>query len=165
MICPQCGYDMGTRSKCLRCGYEEKTLVVVDEKDKSDSDEPKQEKEEKPDVKIIDPCNVYLTHPYGVDDDSYSFGSPFASIFDDLFGDPIGDLLGGLFGINFGGGRVRQQRSRSEEPQKRRRKQGPIVEIDNADVEILDENNKPVKKKTEHARQRSEEHTSELQSR
>lgn len=143
MICPQCGYDMGTRSRCLRCGYEEKTLAVIDDKE-SDSDEPEQEKEEKPEVKVIDPCNVYLTHPYGVEDDYFTFGSPFSSIFDDLFGDPISDLLGGLFGINLGGGRARpRQRGVQDEPQKRRRKQGPIVEIDNADVEIINDNDDP----------------------
>ncbi|MDE7107921.1 MAG: hypothetical protein K2O39_06310, partial [Clostridiales bacterium] len=72
MICPQCGYDMGNKNKCLRCGYEVKNLSVVVEKD-----EPKKEQEEN-NVIDIDPCNVFLTHPYGYEDDfGTGFGSPF----------------------------------------------------------------------------------------
>ena len=94
MECPRCGYDMQNKSKCLRCGYEVKTLATVDvadeKKSKGTSDE------EKIETKIIDPCNVYLTHPYGVDEEfDVSFGGGgFGSIFDMLFGDPISDLLG-----------------------------------------------------------------------
>ena len=133
MICPQCGYDMGNKSKCLRCGYEVKTLAVVDE-----SEQNEQRQEEHNDTKVIDPCNVYLTHPYGYDDDEGTgfgpFGSPFASLFDDLFGDPISDLLGGLFGFDVS---PRRSRIREEEPPKKKRKQGPIVEVN--EVEIIED--------------------------
>ena len=164
MICPQCGYDMGTKSKCLRCGYTEKTLAVVDE---SKHDEHKGSDEQKkndgtPEVKVIDPCNVYLTHPYGYDDygsDYGAFGSPFSSLFDDLFGDPIGDLLGGLFGFDMGGSHRAQARSSREEPQKRKRKQGPIVEMDKNDFEILDENGDPVEQKPKHNAHASEQNS------
>lgn len=139
MICPKCGYDIGNKSKCVRCGYEIKTLTVVDEK--KNEDEPKKEGTE---TKVIDPCNVYLTHPYGYEDDyDTGFGpggDPFASLFDDLFGDPISDLLGGLFGINinpFGGASHRTYVRESEEPQKKKKKQGPIVEVN--DVEIIED--------------------------
>lgn len=149
MICPQCGYDMGTKSKCLRCGYEEKTLAVVDEREKKEGSRMDEEKIE---TKVIDPCNVYLTHQYGYDDydsDYVTFGSPFSSLFDDLFGDPISDLLGGLFGFDIGGSRRTQARGRQQEEQpKKKRKQGPIVEMDKNDFEILDENDEPVEQRS-----------------
>lgn len=133
MICPQCGYDMGNKNKCIRCGYEVKTLAVVDER--ADGDEPKTE-QEKTETKIIDPCNVYLTHPYGFEDDD-GFGDPFASLFGGLFGDPIGDLLGGLFGFDVS---PRRSAFYEEEPPKKKRKQGPIVEV--SDVEVISENDR-----------------------
>lgn len=128
MICPQCGYDMGNKNKCIRCGYEVKTLAVVDEREESGGPDNEREKTE---TKVIDPCNVYLTHPYGFDDDD-GFGDPFASLFGGLFGDPIGDLLGGLFGFD-----VSPRRSvvYEEEPPKKKRKQGPVVEV--RDVEVI----------------------------
>ena len=132
MICPQCGYDMGNKNKCIRCGYEVKTLAVVDERA---DDEPKTE-QEKTETKIIDPCNVYLTHPYGFEDDD-GFGDPFASLFGGLFGDPIGDLLGGLFGFDVS---PRRSAFYEEEPPKKKRKQGPIVEV--SDVEVISENDR-----------------------
>lgn len=132
MICPQCGYDMGNRNKCYRCGYEAKTLAVVKESDKNDDDA--RDSEDVPETKVIDPCNVFLTHPNGYEDEEEDFaifGSPFSSLFGDIFGDPIGDLLGGLFGIDLGPRRTVVR----EEPPKRKKKQGPIVEVD--DVEII----------------------------
>lgn len=140
MRCPQCGYDMGNKNKCIRCGYEVHDVAVV-KNDRDDNEEPKKEKQDEPDVKVIDPCNVYLTHPYGYDDDfGTGFGpggDPFASLFGDLFGDPIGDLLGGLFGFD-----VSPRRPRPEEPPKKKKKTGPVVEV--TDVEFLDANNHPI---------------------
>lgn len=150
MICPQCGYDMGNKNKCLRCGYTVKAPIPADER-KQDGEGKREEKDE---VKVIDPANVYVTHPYGYDgyEDDFgagfgAFGSPFSSLFDDLFGDPISDLLGGLFGINMGRPQQRNQR-RSEEPPKKRRKQGPVIELNKDQVEIVDENGDPVDEKT-----------------
>lgn len=159
MICPQCGYDMGNKNKCIRCGYTVKNLAVVDSHSQSDgsdgANEHKKQNDE-PETKVIDPCNVYLTHPYGYEDDGMDFGpfggSPFSSLFDDLFGDPISDLLGGLFGFDVTGGRSSAARN---EPQKKPKKQGPIVEVKN--VEILDENNNPIKED----KKQSEHHTTQ----
>ena len=133
MICPQCGYDMGNKSKCLRCGYEVKTLSVVNQKDEHGQDAQGDNNE----TIDIDPCNVFLTHPYGYDDDfGTGFGSPFddpfVSIIDSLFGDPIGDLLGGLFGFDMSPPRHRME----EPPTPRKKKQGPIVVVD--DIEIIE---------------------------
>lgn len=134
MICPQCGYDIGNKNKCVRCGFEVKTIAVVDN--------PKSEKagnDNTVETKVIDPCNVFLTHPYGYDDDFGTgfgpFGDPFASLFDDIFGDPISDLLGGLFGINIGG-TVRRTVVHEPEPPKKKKKQGPVIEV--RDVEIIE---------------------------
>ena len=136
MICPQCGYDMGHKNKCLRCGYEVKTLTVVSEDERED----KSKDEDKDDTIVIDPMNVFLTHPYGYDDDfGTGYGAPmddpFVSIIDSLFGgDPFADLLGGLFG--FGPSRHRQF---VEEPRPtKKKKQGPIIVVD--DIEIIDPN-------------------------
>lgn len=149
MICPQCGYEMGNKNKCLRCGYEIKTLTVVDRDERSERTEKKEEKIE---TKIIDPCNVFLTHPYGYDDD---FGTgygpsddPFVSIIDELFGDPIGGLFGGLFGFDFGPRRRVVVEPPPEPPKKK--KQGPIIVVD--DVEIIpaeSENNEPAPSETD----------------
>lgn len=136
MICPNCGYDMGNKSKCIRCGYEVKTLAVVDTD--AENNESKSGKEDKIETKVIDPCNVFLTHPNGyegIEDDfgmEFSFGDPFASLFGDFFGDPIGDLLGGLFGIDINP--RRRARRAEEEPPKKKRKQGPIVEVSKVEV-------------------------------
>ena len=140
MVCPQCGYDMGRAHRCLRCGFEVKTLAVVDE----DAEEQKSEnKEEEPSTVVIDPRNTYISSP----DEDDGFGmfdpfDPFGSLFGGMF-DPIGDILGGLFGF----GRVSSGRRREEvepEPeQKKRRKKGPIVEVNN--VEILDADGNPIK--------------------
>lgn len=147
MICPICGYEMNKSSKCIRCGYIVKTLAVTDES-------KKKQDEQKPETKVIDPCNVYLTHPYGYDDGFGSgfgvFGGPFSSIFDELFGDPISDLLGGLFGIDVGmrGGYSRSGSHVTEQehsPQQKRRKQGPIIEV--RDVEVLDNDGNPLNDK------------------
>lgn len=151
MICPECGYDMGNRNKCYRCGFEAKTLVVVDD---HEEEEPKKSKEEEVETKVIDPCNVYLTHPYGYEDYDV-FGSsagPFSSLFDELFGDPISDLLGGLFGINLN---PRRTVVREEPPPKPKRKQGPIIVVDDIEIIPADE----VKKKnTEQASQKHSKH-------
>lgn len=143
MICPQCGYDMGNKNRCLRCGYEVKTLTVVTEKD-----EQEREEKEKDDTIVIDPCNVFLTHPYGYEDDfgtgyGSPFDDPFVSIIDSIFGDPIGDLLGGLFGFDMA---PPHRQIREESPPTKRKKQGPIVVVD--DIEII-EPDKEEKSKTE----------------
>lgn len=138
MICPNCGYDMGNKSKCIRCGHEVKTLAVVDVD--AENKESKSGKEDKIETKVIDPCNVFLTHPggyEGIEEDygmGFSFGDPFASLFGDFFGDPIGDLLGGLFGIDLNP--RRRARREEEEPPKKKRKQGPVVVVD--DIEIIE---------------------------
>lgn len=137
MICPKCGYDMGKKYRCLRCGFEMTMPAVVDEDEQAESKE-QEKKQDEIETKIIDPTNVYLTHPYGYEDDyGTGFGpggDPFASLFDDLFGDPIGDLLGGLFGININ---PRRTTIRREEPPKKRKKQGPIIEVSGNDVEVI----------------------------
>lgn len=140
MICPQCGFDIGTKHKCLRCGYEVKTLVTVDEEAQK-----KREKEEN--TRVIDPENTFLTDEYGniVDDDDY-YSDPISSLFDDLFGfDPIGDLLGGLFGVNIGGSRRSHTQSIFDERQERidDKKDETIVEVKK--VDIYDENGNLVK--------------------
>ncbi|MBD5132769.1 MAG: hypothetical protein HDT28_09345 [Clostridiales bacterium] len=129
MICPQCGYDMGKKNKCIRCGYEASELTVFDEKEQAEREKEREQSE----TKVIDPCNVYLTHPYGYDeyDSDFGMGDPFGSLFGSLFGDPIGDLLGGLFGFD-----VRPQRQVHEQPTKKGKKQGPVVEV--RDVEMVD---------------------------
>ncbi len=144
MECPRCGYDMQNKSKCLRCGYEVKTLATVDVADEKKSNGKSDE--EKIETKIIDPCNVYLTHPYGVDEEfDVSFGGGgFGSIFDMLFGDPISDLLGGIFGVDMGGPRQSSRRAPHEEQPKKKRKQGPVVDVSADEVEVLDENDNPV---------------------
>lgn len=152
MICPQCGYDMGNKSKCIRCGYEVKTLTVVTE-----NDEKKQEqKQEKDETIVIDPCNVYLTHPYGYDDEygtgyGSPFDDPFVSIIDSLFGDPIGDLFGGLFGFDMSPPR---RPRREDPPPARRKKQGPIVVVD--DIEIIEPEKEDKKTEKPHPQHQSE---------
>ncbi|MDE6401692.1 MAG: hypothetical protein K2L54_03670, partial [Clostridiales bacterium] len=150
MICPQCGFDMGNKNKCIRCGHEVKTLAVVDER--ANDDEPKTE-EEKTETKVIDPCNVYLTHPYGFEDDD-GFGDPFASLFGGLFGDPIGDLLGGLFGFDVS---PRRSVRYEEEQPKKKRKQGPIVEV--SDVEVIKESDGQSSNKSTHHADSSASHS------
>lgn len=134
MICPQCGYDIGNKNKCLRCGYEVKTLVTVDETEKKD---------DRPDTKIIDPSKVYISN--GEDDFDDGFFDPFSMLFGNIF-DPIGDLLGGLFGLDV---RSSHSSSRSsyttQEREPKRKKQGKVVEVNN--VEFLDENGNPVDNK------------------
>lgn len=131
MICPQCGYDIGNKNKCLRCGYEVKTLVVSDRKNNDEG---------RPETKVIDPDSVYISN--GGYDDSYA--DPFDMLFGNIF-DPIGDLLGGLFGLD-----VRSHRSASfgyddeEEDYNRGKKggEGKVVEVKK--VEILDDDGNPV---------------------
>ncbi|MDE7463658.1 MAG: hypothetical protein K2M48_01395 [Clostridiales bacterium] len=133
MVCPQCGYDMGNKSKCLRCGYEVKTLVTVDETRKKDEDE----------TKVIDPADVFISNGY--DDFDDSFGDPFdpfSMLFGNVF-DPIGDLLGGLFGLDVRTSRsTRNSRIVEPENEPKRKKQGKVVEVNN--VEFLDENGNPI---------------------
>ncbi len=127
MICPQCGYDMGNKSKCMRCGYEVKTLATVDRSQKKDEDN---------DAKVIDPENVYITNPDDYDD--VGIDDPFSMLFGDIF-DPIGDLLGGLFGLD-----VRptysSRSSYIHEPEHahKTKKDDNVVEVKK--VEIYDEN-------------------------
>ena len=139
MICPQCGYDMGRAHRCLRCGFEIKTLAVVDEND--EKKEEHEHKEEEPSTVVIDPRNTYISNPDEDYFDTFDPFDPFGSLFGGMF-DPIGDLLGGLFGFDIRGG----SRRREEPPEpetKKRRKKGPIVEVNN--VEILDADGNPIK--------------------
>ncbi len=95
MICPQCGFDMGTKHRCLRCGFEVKTLVAVDEEE--------QKRRESEAAKVIDPSNTYLTDEYGNSVDEEDSFSPFGSIFGDLFGfDPFADIFGSFFDVGVG---------------------------------------------------------------
>lgn len=157
MICPECGYDMGNRSKCYRCGYEVKTLTVVDSA--NDEEDTEKANEEKIETKVIDPCNVYITHPYGVEDDVFGDdGGAFTSLFDRLFGDPISDLLGGLFGIN-----LNPRRSVFMEdppPPPKKKKKGPIIVVDDIEIIPADEakkNMEEAQRKMENA-QKQEKH-------
>lgn len=141
MLCPQCGYDIGHKNKCLRCGYEIKTLVVSDEEK-----EQKHGQKEEDDTIYIDPMNVFLTHPYGYEDD-YGTGynapidDPFVSIIDSLFGgDPFADLLGGLFGF----GAPRRRVVYEDPPPRKKKKQGPIIVVD--DIEIIEPDKEGEKK-------------------
>lgn len=127
---------MGTKHTCLRCGYEVKELVAVDEQE--------QKRRERETVKVIDPENTYLTDEFGnsTDEDAY-MSDPFGSIFGDLFGfDPIGDLLGGLFG--FSTRPTSRVQTIMEEPEEE--KAPNVVEVKK--VEIFDEDGNPVKKES-----------------
>ena len=106
MICPQCGYDMGTKRKCMRCGYNVTSLATIDDKEKK--------RREKEAAKVIDPGATFLTDEYGyaVDEDDEPFAGPFGSLLENIFGfDPFADLLGGFFGMgSMGmGGRPRRR--------------------------------------------------------
>lgn len=135
MVCPQCGYDMGSAHRCIRCGYEVKTLAVRDEEN---SDDEKKNEEEEPSTVVIDPSNVYLSSEDDYYDEFDPF-DPFGSLFGGMF-DPIGDILGGLFGVDM---RAVRREEQAQEPKKRDKKEHKVVEVRN--VEILDENGNPVK--------------------
>lgn len=137
MICPQCGYELGNNNKCMRCGYEVKTLVPVDEKSESDG-----ENAEEREAKVIDPESTYLTDEYGnsVDDDDDGYYDPFDMLFGNLF-DPIGDLLGGLFGFDVQPSRT--QRSAHTRISEKQKQDDNVVEVKK--VEIYDENGNQVK--------------------
>ena len=137
MICPHCGYDMGNKNKCLRCGYEVKDVAVSDGRERKDG-----HKKDDPETIVIDPCNVYLTHPYGYEDDDGVDYDPFADLFGNLFNDPISDLLGGLFGFDLNPFGRSSRRTVVDEPPPKKKKQGPIYVVD--DVEILDSHDRPV---------------------
>ena len=141
MICPQCGYDMGRAHRCLRCGFEIKTLAVVDEDE--EKKEEREHKEEEPSTVVIAPRNTYISNPDAYDDpfDAFNPFDPFGSLFGSMF-DPIGDILGCLFGFDIRGSRQRPPREDPEPEPKKRRKKGPIVEVSN--VEILDADGNPI---------------------
>ena len=138
MICPHCGYDMGNKNKCLRCGYEVKDVAVSDGREGGKDGHKKDE----PETIVIDPCNVYLTHPYGFEDEGGTDYDPISDLFGSLFGDPISDLLGGLFGFDMNPFGRSTRRTVVEEPPPKKKKQGPIYVVD--DVEIFDANDRPV---------------------
>ncbi len=148
MVCPQCGYDMGRAHRCMRCGYEVKTLVTVDE-DRSDGEN----KEEEPNTVVIDPSNVYLSSEDDFDGEFDVF-DPFSALFGGMF-DPIGDILGGLFGVDM---RAVRKEEMEQEKKKREKKNSKVVEVRN--VEILDENGDPIKseKKNKHSSKRGNNH-------
>ncbi len=136
MICPQCGYELGNNNKCMRCGYEVKTLVTVEQ-----TEADREEREERV-TKVIDPESTYITDEYGnsVDDDDDGFYDPLDMLFGNLF-DPIGDLLGGLFGIDVQPSR--SQRSAHTRITEKPKTDDNVVEVKK--VEIFDENGEPVK--------------------
>lgn len=90
MLCPQCGYDMENNSKCVRCGYEVKTLAVIDENVNNEKDEPE--------TRVIDPDATYISGGERRTSGG-GYSDPFSSIFGDVF-DPIGSILGDLFGFS-----------------------------------------------------------------
>ncbi len=147
MICPNCGYDMGSANKCLRCGYTVKTLAVVD----PDNDE-EVKKDDGEETIVIDPSETYISS-YDDDDDfgGSVFADPFSALFGDVF-DPIGDILGGLFGIDIRPERPKKSQHATEqdviEHKKRKREAAPVVEV--KDVEIVDENGNPIDKPNKH---------------
>ncbi len=136
MICPQCGYEMGSSHKCLRCGYEVKTLVTVDEKEQTKENKSK---EEEPVTKVIDPDKVYISNADDGFDDG--FDDPFSMLFGDIF-DPIGSLLGGLFGFDAHSSHSSYDRIQEQQPEQKKDK-NKVVEVKK--VEIYDENGNPVK--------------------
>lgn len=140
MICPQCGYDMENKNKCMRCGYEVKTLAVVEE----DTDERKDDaRDDEPVTRVIDPADTYISSGDEYGDD---FSDPFSALFGDVF-DPISSLLGGLFGFDvrspFGssGSSYNNRIDESESDKK-----GKVVEVKK--VEIFDENGNPVEQES-----------------
>lgn len=138
MICPQCGFDMGNKHKCMRCGYEVKTLAVVDE-----NENKKKKQDDEPETRVIDPKDVYISNGDAYGDD---FSDPFSALFGDVF-DPIGSLLGGLFGFDVrspfsSGGEERRERIDEREDDKKHK----VVEVKK--VEIYDENGNPVEQES-----------------
>ncbi len=138
MVCPQCGYDMGTQHKCMRCGYEVKTLVSVSEEE--------QKKRQEEETIVIDPNSTILTDEYGnavdEDDDDMYYVDPISAIFDGLFGDPFADLFGGLFGMD-----TQPHRSSHRVVKEQPKEKDPnVVEVKK--VEFLDEDGKPIKQES-----------------
>ena len=90
MKCPQCGYDMANKSKCLRCGYTARDMVLIDPEKIEEEGEPKEEKRE------IDPDDVRVSRAGG--------GGLFESLFGSFFGGGFfgGSMFGGLFDSLFG---------------------------------------------------------------
>lgn len=82
MKCPKCGHDMGSKAKCLRCGFVYKGIVPVDPETIETEEEPKSSR------RVVDPDEVRVSRAGG------------GSIFGDIFG---GGLFGGLFDSLFGG--------------------------------------------------------------
>ena len=139
MVCPQCGFDMGNKHKCMRCGYEVKTLAVMDDTENKENGHG----EEETVTRVIDPADVYISNGDAYGDD---FSDPFSALFGDIF-DPIGSLLGGLFGFD-----VRSPFSAfDDEPRERIEeresdKKNKVVEVKK--VEIFDENGNPIEQES-----------------
>ena len=137
MVCPQCGYDIGTKNKCVRCGYEVKTLAPIDEEE--------QKKRQEEETIVIDPQSTILTDEYGNsvdDDDDEYYTDPISAIFDGLFGgDPFASLFGGFGGL-FGDPQPRRS-ARKERAESSREKDRNIVEVKK--VEFFDEDGNPIK--------------------
>ena len=87
MKCPECGYDMGKSSKCLRCGYTVRAIVPVDP-ETIEHEEPKK-------TKVINADDVRVSRGHG------------GGLFDSIFGGGLGSIFGGgigsLFDSLFGG--------------------------------------------------------------
>lgn len=82
MKCPKCGHDMGSKAKCLRCGFVYKGIVAIDPEKIETEEEPKSSR------RVVDPDEVRVSRAGG------------GGIFGDIFG---GGLFGGLFDSLFGG--------------------------------------------------------------
>lgn len=86
MKCPKCGLDMANKSRCLRCGYTVKDVVLIDPEKIEKEEEPKEVKRE------INPEDVRVSRAGGNIFDSlfggFFGGSMFGGLFDSLFGEP-----------------------------------------------------------------------------
>lgn len=87
MKCPECGHDMGKRSKCLRCGYTVKSVISIDPEK---IEQEKTTKEEQSVRKEIHPDDVHVSRAGG-------------SIFGDIFGGGIFGGFGSIIDSIFGG--------------------------------------------------------------
>lgn len=134
MICPQCGFDMGMGHRCLRCGYEVKTLATVDEE--------KRKKAEEEETIVIDPRSTILTDEYGNsvddDDDDDWFVDPISAIFEGLMGgDPFADLFDSLFGMGPRSHRKAARNKPQVEIPKEKEEEHKVVEVNK--VEYIDD--------------------------
>lgn len=84
MKCPKCGYDMGLRAQCLRCGYAVTSIVPIDPEKIEKEGEPRSSH------RVVDPDNVRVSRGQS------------GSVFDDIFGGGLFGGIGSIFGSLFG---------------------------------------------------------------